>query len=386
LRLLDWGLEETRVYLVTDPPRGISLRQLLDVENVDLRRALDLARQLARGLMALHALSLADIDLRPQFITVDRTEERDRAQIDDVGLRLLLRRLGYVPPQELDDIASLDPRYASPEHLQNGQIGPWSDAYQLGLLIFELVAGRLPFVGRNLSETVQLQCNAPVPRVEQFVHDAPPALQNLIEHALAKNPAQRYPSIAAMLTDLDALSQAVPSNSTAASVPLPAAAMNRAQTSEMDTVQPQEDATLRATLIARNGSSQPTVSDTAEMEPGALAYLAYEGEGGEPQRFPITSAYVIVGRRDPKRDVRPDIDLTRLDPRMTISRQHARIRYENQLFYIEDLKSRNKTRLGELTLTPLNAELLQHGDVLHFGSVRVIFRVPGKKDTPPLKG
>jgi len=49
------------------------------------------------------------------------------------------------------------------------------------------------------------------------------------------------------------------------------------------------------------------------------------------------------------------------------------------------LKSRNKTRLGELTLMPLKAELLQHGDVLHFGSVRMVFKVPGMPDVTGLK-
>lgn len=390
LRLLDWGLDGARVYIVTDPPRGISLRQLLDMENVDLQRALGLSRQLARGLAALHALGIADIDLRPQLITVDRAGEQDRAQIDDFGLRLLVQRLGYVPSPEPEDITSLDPRYASPEHLQNGRIGPWSDVYRFGLLLYELVAGRLPFVGRNRAETVQLQCAAPVPRLEQFAHDAPLALQHLVERALAKNPTQRYPSIEALLIDLDALWAAVSPDRSPANMPANlrtpgAVPLSRSQTAEMDTVSPQEDVTLRATLIERNSSSRPATAETVPMEPGTLAYLTYEGEGGEPLRFPLKSDYVIVGRSDPKRDVRPDIDLTKVDPRMTISRQHARIRYENQLFYIEDLKSRNKTRLGELTLIPLKAELLQHGDVLHFGSVRLTFRVPGKKDTPRLK-
>ena len=70
---------------------------------------------------------------------------------------------------------------------------------------------------------------------------------------------------------------------------------------------------------------------------------------------------------------------------MTISRQHARIRYEETFFYIEDLKSRNKTRLGELTLTPLKPELLQHGDLISFGSVRLIFKIPGMPDRPTFK-
>ena len=98
-------------------------------------------------------------------------------------------------------------------------------------------------------------------------------------------------------------------------------------------------------------------------------------EGEQAQRFAIKDKYVIVGRVDPKRGLRPEVDLTSIDPGMTVSRQHARIRFEKTFFSIEDLKSRNKTRLGDLTLTPLKAELLRDGDVLHFGSVRMVFKV-----------
>jgi pSer/pThr/pTyr-binding forkhead associated (FHA) protein len=87
-----------------------------------------------------------------------------------------------------------------------------------------------------------------------------------------------------------------------------------------------------------------------------------------------------VGRSDPRRGLHPDIDLSALDPKMTVSRQHARISYQGTLFYIEDLKSHNKTRLGELTLVPLKPELLHHGDIVHFGAVRLVFKIPGKAD------
>jgi pSer/pThr/pTyr-binding forkhead associated (FHA) protein len=70
---------------------------------------------------------------------------------------------------------------------------------------------------------------------------------------------------------------------------------------------------------------------------------------------------------------------------MTISRLHARIRFEETFFYIEDLKSRNKTRLGELMLTPLKAELLQHGDRLQFGSVHMMFEIPGMEKVAVFK-
>src|SRR5438874_9169800 len=130
--------------------------------------------------------------------------------------------------------------------------------------------------------------------------------------------------------------------------------------------------TIRRSALSNGGP--------APEEEGVLAYLYFEQEGSESQRFAIKHNYVVVGRLDPKRGIAPEIDLSTVDPRMTVSRQHARIRYEKTFFYIEDLKSRNKSRLGELPLVPLKPELLQNDDVVHFGSVRLVFKVPTRRN------
>ena len=393
IHVYDWGVDGSRMYIATDPPRGISLRQVLDTYNIDLHRALELSQQMARGLVALQSQGVFDIDMRPQLITVDILAESDRAQLDDIGLRQLLKQLGYAESQQYNDndIAYLDPRYASPEHIQQGQIGPWSDVYLLGLLIFEVVAGRLPFVGHNPSETGVLQVSAPVPRLTQYTHDVPPALQDLLDRALAKDPSQRFLNAAAMLGALEMVSTSAAEtlNTLMSSVPVPPASASlsntqaKGQTSEMVASTAKKDISLEGTVI--DGEDSTVFREAGNgVEEGVLAYLVYEPEGGKAQYFPIRSNYAIVGRLDPKRNIRPEIDLSALDSRMTVSRQHARIRFERTFFYIEDLKSRNKTRLGELTLAPLKAELLQHGDILHFGSVRLVFRVPGMKDEPVL--
>ena len=116
-------------------------------------------------------------------------------------------------------------------------------------------------------------------------------------------------------------------------------------------------------------------------EDGVYAYLCHNSGNGQKQRFPLKEKSIIVGRLDPKRGLSPDLDLTAVDPKMTISRQHARIRFEGAFFYIEDLKSRNKTRLGEVVLTPLKAELLKHGATVTFGSVRMTFEIAGIIDS-----
>jgi serine/threonine protein kinase len=363
IHVFDWGIDASRVYIATDPARGISLRAVMDDETLELRRAVEMAKQMARGLIALHEQNIENLDMRPQVITVDMLDGADRVQLDDAGLRLLLKQFGYTYDQQHDDIGFFDSRYMSPEFIQGERIGPWSDVYHVGLLLFELITERPPFVGRTPVETSRLQCSSPVPQMIQFRQDTPQVLQDLVDRALAKEPAQRFLNAAALLEVLEALP--ILRESVNSSLTPPAGAL------------PIVDSTLRTDKTSSDPHSKDAaLENNLEAEGGRVyAYLYFEEEGGESRRFAIKDTYVVVGRVDPKRGLKPEVDLTSIDPDMTVSRQHARIRFWKTFFSIEDLKSRNKTRLGELTLTPLKAELLQDGDVLHFGSVRVIFKV-----------
>ena len=392
IHVYDWGIDGSRAYIATDPPRGVTLRHVLDNEDIDLLRAVEVVRQMTQGLVALQAQGVVDTDMRPQLITVDMAGTTDRVQLDDVGLRLLLKQLGYVSSQQGDDIGFFDPRYVPPEYLQGAQIGSWSDVYQVGLLLFEMITGRAPFVGHTSAETGVLQSTSPVPRMTQFKQDTPQVLQDLIDRALAKDPAQRFQNAPVLLKALEMMpirprplssdwrAEGDVSLTPPASFP---AVKSAGSSDELPSAPVEEDSSLESTLVDGDltGRSTPIVP----REEGVHAYLDYEKEDEEPRRFAIKDKYTVVGRVDPKRGLRPEIDLTPIDPRMTVSRQHARIRFEKTFFYIEDLKSRNKTRLGELTLMPLKAELLQHGDVLHFGSVRMVFKVPGMRDVPGLR-
>jgi serine/threonine protein kinase len=299
-------------------------------------------------------------------------------QIDDIGLRPLLHSLGYIHSQQNSDIGYLDPRYAPPEYINGGKIGSWSDVYQLGLLLFELITGRLPFVGRTPAETGIMQSNNSVPRMIQFTHETPEAVQLLVDCALAKDPAHRFANAGALLTALEALQ--LPARQPANTQLHPVSGvLGSSFTHEMTSVS--EMMTPRTITYEEQTSPAQTGHSTAAAY-DVYAYLSFENEQATPRRLPLLQKNIIVGRTDPKRGYTPDIDLTDFDPKMTVSRQHARIRFEETFFYIEDLKSRNKTRLGELSLTPLKAELLQHGDVLHFGSVRMRFEIPGMAQPP----
>lgn len=382
IKLHNWGIEGRRIYIATDPPRGVTLQHILNTEYIDIPRAIDICKQLATTLMVFHTGGIAGLDLRPLLITVDIIGITDRVQIDDIGLRSLLRSLNYVSNQRQDDIGYLDPRYAPPEYIQSGAIGPWSDIYQVGILLYTLLTGRLPFTGRTVAETGILQTTNPVPQMGQYVHKLPEELQETVEQCMEKDPARRFSSAAELveaLEKLQHLTQLVTSGSTELTGVVP--------TREMSSVD--IDAALRE---AQHGKKKmqtlPLTNIPTEL--GVYAYLTYEKKGSEEktselQRIPILQKSVIVGRTDPKRGVSPDIDLSLFDPEMTVSRLHARINFEGSFFYIEDLKSRNKTRLGALILTPMKAELLQHEDTIRFGRVRLRFQIPGMGNIASVK-
>jgi len=90
IRIYDWGVDGNRAYIATAPPRGITLRHVLDNEDIDSQRTVDLAYQITQGLKTLHSQGIAGLDIRPQLITVDVLDVTDRVQLDDIGLRLLL--------------------------------------------------------------------------------------------------------------------------------------------------------------------------------------------------------------------------------------------------------------------------------------------------------
>lgn len=375
IHVYDWGIDEGSVFIATDPPRGVTLRHVLETENLEIERALDLACQMARGLVALQAQGMVGSDMRPQLVTISTAGEQYQAQLDDIGLRLLLKQLGYMNSQPGGEIGFLDPRYAAPENLRNGPISAASDVYQLGLLIYEMIANRVPFVGRTPADTEAMQCQSPLPPMSLYRADAPQVVQDLLDRALAKDPAQRFPDATALLQALETL----PIGGRAPYL-MAAGGGDGGQMRDDD-----EKETTESESVGADVSTIMPVPDTSlfntDVE-GALAYFYFEpeGEGQLSQRFAIKSNYVIVGRVDPKRGITPEIDLNSVDSQMTVSRQHARIRYDKNGFTIEDLKSRNKTRLRGLTLTPAQPQALRDGDVVHFGSVRMVFRVAGAKD------
>jgi serine/threonine protein kinase len=384
LHLHEAGIHQDAYFLITDL-RGRPLRELLNQEALALGRALEITRQLTQGIAALHSRQIAGLDLRPERISIETAGNYDTALVADIGLRGFLQALGFDEQESAGTpLLQIDPRYAAPEQLQPGSISPATDVYTLGLVLFEMIAGRLPFIGRSAAETRLLQLSQPVPNLRPLRGEALPELQGLVEQALSKHPSLRFPDMPSFGAAIESLQERLPQRASSAgrmASPLPtfrteplerikgsAASASSARTQSSSAAQ-------AASAIASDESITQLKDDDPEVQtlriPGRARLLL--GKSERKKVIPIAHFPAILGRADPRRQQKPDIDLAPYDTKRSISRLHARIWYEGGLFYIEDLGSVNKTMLGELELTPYERQLLRRHDSIKLGLLHIIF-------------
>jgi pSer/pThr/pTyr-binding forkhead associated (FHA) protein len=129
--------------------------------------------------------------------------------------------------------------------------------------------------------------------------------------------------------------------------------------------------TPRAFLDAIEALPLPEPGTTAPAAEPALGML----HAGNGQTFVLTAPEMVIGRSDPQRGTRPDIDLLPLDPSQTVSRQHARLSFRQGKFYLEDLKAFNPTRLNNEPLVPYQEVEAHSGDIMRLGNVELRFEV-----------
>lgn len=108
--------------------------------------------------------------------------------------------------------------------------------------------------------------------------------------------------------------------------------------------------------------------------------IPMDGQGAH--RLVIPEVPAIIGRSDSRRGINPDVDLTPFDLTNSVSRQHALITFDNNAFLVEDLESRNRTRLGGAPLPPHQPQMLYEGAEVSFGSVRATVHLLGRSTLP----
>ncbi|HMG72871.1 MAG TPA: protein kinase [Pyrinomonadaceae bacterium] len=217
----DFGEAENGVvFLVMEYLDGQTLKEVIRNEGqMPLDRAVEIVRQVSGALDAAHKQGVVHRDLKSDNIMLSQTNGGDWAKVLDFGIAKIQQPEGARD----NDITAANlvigtPQYMSPEQCsQTGPIDARSDVYSLGVIVYEMLAGRVPFTGDSPTVIMMKQVQDDPPSVLSARPDLPAGVDNLIKRALAKQPIDRFQTAGALC---EALTQAAAGAGHAVSAPL----------------------------------------------------------------------------------------------------------------------------------------------------------------------
>ncbi len=198
VRIHDLGQEGELQFLTMDFVAGRSLRDILEQEGpLPEARAVAVLRQLAEGLAAAHDEGVVHRDLKPGNILID---ESGRAYISDFGVARSMAQAGMTQA----GVVVGTPDYLSPEQARGEEVDARSDLYSLGIVLFEMLSGELPFRGGSYAEMLAQRISGAPRGLSEVGVEAPPYLRAALARLLERSPQRRYASARQLVADLDA--------------------------------------------------------------------------------------------------------------------------------------------------------------------------------------
>ena len=193
------GHEGNFRFIVQEYIEGITVKDLINQNgHLDWKNAVPIVIQIGLALDYAHQNGIVHRDIKPQNILISR----DRvAKITDFGIA----RAASTTTITMTGVQMGSVHYFSPEQARGGNVGPQSDVYSLGVTLFEMVTGRLPFDGdSNVAIAVKhLQETPPVP--SSLMQGIPKGLDSIIAKCMQKSPERRYQTMRQLVTELDSL-------------------------------------------------------------------------------------------------------------------------------------------------------------------------------------
>jgi hypothetical protein len=205
--ITDFGIDGDVPYLVMELLQGKTLADLINEGPVPPARALDIVGQILRGLAFAHRQAIAHLNLKPTNIFLRALPDHaDHVCLLDFGMTSLLQ--GASPAETLPAGGGVfgTPSYMAPEQIRAERVDTRADIYAAGAILFQLLAGRLPYVADTPEGVMEAHLHEPAPSLAEVRPDLAIArrVQPVIERAMAKKPANRYPQALWMLSALEA--------------------------------------------------------------------------------------------------------------------------------------------------------------------------------------
>ena len=195
--LYDYGDHDGRPYLVMRYLPGGSLADRLERRAFQLNEALGIIERIASALDYAHRQGILHRDVKPGNILFD---DAGAAYLSDFGIARIMNLSGEASLTQTG-LAIGTAAYMSPEQALGQMVDGRSDIYSLGVVIFEMLAGDVPYKSDSSLQQALLHINAPIPSIQERRRDLPPATQTAVSRALAKQPKDRYPTGEALALD-----------------------------------------------------------------------------------------------------------------------------------------------------------------------------------------
>src|ERR1051325_9276585 len=202
--------DDGRPFIAMEYVEGVTLRQRIRNQAMKLGDVLDIAIQIAEGLIAAHEAGIVHRDIKPENIMI---RPEGYVKILDFGLAKLTERhqsattttmptlLFHSPPGVVIGTAA----YMSPEQARGVAVDERTDIWGLGVVLYEMASGRAPFTGETPTDVVVAIVERDQPPISQHVEGAPPELERIVRKALRKDRNERYQIVKEMAIDLRSL-------------------------------------------------------------------------------------------------------------------------------------------------------------------------------------
>lgn len=194
--IYDVGEEDSLYYIVMEYVNGQTLKQYIN-QHSSLRvdKALDIMMQLTSAISHAHQNHIIHRDIKPHNILIDRN---GNVKITDFGIAMALSATSITQTNSV--LGSV--HYLSPEQARGGMANRKSDIYSLGIVMFEILTGRLPFSGESAVSIALKHLQSETPSVRRWNSNIPQSVENIVLKATAKDPFHRYNSVDEMEEDL----------------------------------------------------------------------------------------------------------------------------------------------------------------------------------------
>ncbi len=195
--VIDAGEDDSRPYIVFEYVEGETLKERIRrLGPLPIPEAVAYAIEIARALGAAHARHIVHRDVKPQNVLID---EEGAAKVTDFGIARTLDEEGLTADGRV--IGTTD--YVSPEQALGSPVTGQSDLYSLGIVLYEMLTGEVPFKGDNQVAVAMKHVREPLPDVQQTRSDISAALASVVDRATAKQPSDRYRDDAELIADLE---------------------------------------------------------------------------------------------------------------------------------------------------------------------------------------